>query len=154
MHILSPETGNCPSWISGRESVTVKIFHDQSPRKNVAYPMGAEPATSWSPVGTILRYPASRSVGIKRFGLPAWMHSLVRTVVVRVCNTGPSTTLQFKYSSICINAVFWSCIKYVSENCVPLRHQKMRLRAIRAEQPDKPYNLIGSYMYTDVIFSI
>ena len=36
MHILSPETDNCPSWISGRERTTVELFHDQSPRKNVA----------------------------------------------------------------------------------------------------------------------
>ena len=36
MHILSPETDNCPSWISGRERMTVQIFHSQSPRKNVA----------------------------------------------------------------------------------------------------------------------
>ena len=36
VHILSPETDNCPSWISGRERMIVEIFHDQSPRKNVA----------------------------------------------------------------------------------------------------------------------
>ena len=29
MHILSPETDNCPSWISGRERMTVEnIFHN------------------------------------------------------------------------------------------------------------------------------
>ena len=47
--ILSPETDNCPSWISGRERM--KIFHDQFPQKNVAYLEGVEPVTSWSPVG-------------------------------------------------------------------------------------------------------
>ena len=47
VHILSPETDNCPSWISGRERMTV----ENSPRKNVADPAGVEPATSWSPVG-------------------------------------------------------------------------------------------------------
>ena len=31
--------------------MTVDIFHDQSPRKNVAGLGGVEPATSWSPVG-------------------------------------------------------------------------------------------------------
>ena len=49
MHILLPETDNCPSWISRRERMTIeniswsisrewplKIFHDQSPGKNVA----------------------------------------------------------------------------------------------------------------------
>ena len=36
MHILSPETDNCPSWISGRERMTIEIFHDQSLLKNVA----------------------------------------------------------------------------------------------------------------------
>ena len=36
VHILSPETNNCSSSISRREIITVEIFHDQSPRKNVA----------------------------------------------------------------------------------------------------------------------
>ena len=36
MHILSPETDNCPSLISRRERMNVKIFHDKSPRKDVA----------------------------------------------------------------------------------------------------------------------
>ena len=31
--------------------MTVEIFHNQSPRKNVADLGGVEPATSWSPVG-------------------------------------------------------------------------------------------------------
>ena len=37
------------SYISGREWPK-KIFHDQSPQKNVANPVRVEPATSWSPV--------------------------------------------------------------------------------------------------------
>ena len=48
VHILSLETDNCPSWISGRERM--KIFHDVSPRKNVADQAGVKPANSWSPV--------------------------------------------------------------------------------------------------------
>ena len=36
--LLSQETNNCPSWISGRERMTIKIFHDQSPWKNVVRP--------------------------------------------------------------------------------------------------------------------
>ena len=36
VHILSPETDNCPSWIRGRERITVENINDQSPRKNVA----------------------------------------------------------------------------------------------------------------------
>ena len=38
MHILSPETDNFPSWISGRERM-------------LPTSAGIEPATSWSPVG-------------------------------------------------------------------------------------------------------
>ena len=40
VHILSPETANCPSWISGRERMTIEIFHDQISTKNVANPAG------------------------------------------------------------------------------------------------------------------
>ena len=47
MHILSPETDNCPSWISGRERMTEKIFHDQSPWKNVAETQ--QGSNSWPP---------------------------------------------------------------------------------------------------------
>ena len=36
VHILSPETDNYPSWISGRERITVENISYQSPRKNVA----------------------------------------------------------------------------------------------------------------------
>ena len=50
MHILSPETDNCPSWISGRERMIVEnISLIKSPWKNVADPAGVEPATSWPP---------------------------------------------------------------------------------------------------------
>ena len=48
MHILSPETDKCPSWICVRENM--KVFHDQSSQKNVANPAGVEPTTSLSPV--------------------------------------------------------------------------------------------------------
>ena len=40
MHILLLETGNYPSSISRRERITIKIFHDQPPQKNVAGPSG------------------------------------------------------------------------------------------------------------------
>ena len=37
VHILSPETDNCPSWINGRERMTVENYiMIKSPRKNVA----------------------------------------------------------------------------------------------------------------------
>ena len=36
VNILSPETDNCPSWISGRERMTVENIHDQTPWKNIA----------------------------------------------------------------------------------------------------------------------
>ena len=42
VHIISPETDNCPSWISGRERMTK--FQIKSPRKNVAEPVVVEPA--------------------------------------------------------------------------------------------------------------
>ena len=47
-HILSPETDSCPSWISGREKITIECISWS--RKNVADPLGVEPATSWSQV--------------------------------------------------------------------------------------------------------
>ena len=52
MHILSPETGKCPSWISGfRKWMTVENISRSISRKVVVDPVGVEPATSWSPVG-------------------------------------------------------------------------------------------------------
>ena len=50
VHILSPETANCPSWISGREwpcaeNITWSIR--QSSRKNAVDPAGVYPAISW-----------------------------------------------------------------------------------------------------------
>ena len=46
MHILSPETYNYPSGISGRERMTVEIFRDQSSRKDTADLAGIQLATS------------------------------------------------------------------------------------------------------------
>ena len=52
MHILSPETDNCPSWISGRERMTVENISWSISTKECCQPRwGVEPATSWSPVG-------------------------------------------------------------------------------------------------------
>ena len=53
MHILSPETDNCPSWISGRERMTVENISWSISTKECCRPGGGgfEPATSWSPVG-------------------------------------------------------------------------------------------------------
>ena len=44
VHILSPVTDNCPSWISGRETMVVDFFFMKSPRKNVPG-MRIEPVT-------------------------------------------------------------------------------------------------------------
>ena len=51
VHILSPETDNCPYWISGRKRMTIENISWSISRKNVADPAGVEPAASWSPVG-------------------------------------------------------------------------------------------------------
>ena len=49
VHIILPETDNCPSWISGREGMTIENI----PWSNLYERMlaGVEPATSWSTVG-------------------------------------------------------------------------------------------------------
>ena len=51
VHILSPETDNCP-FLNQWKGTTDrrKYFMIKSPRKNVADLAGVEPATSWSPV--------------------------------------------------------------------------------------------------------
>ena len=51
VHILSPETDNCPSWISGRERMTVENISWSISRKNVADLSGVKTTTSWTPVG-------------------------------------------------------------------------------------------------------
>ena len=51
LHILLPETDNCPSWISGRERMTVENISWSVSTKGCCRPSGVEPATSWSSVG-------------------------------------------------------------------------------------------------------
>ena len=56
MHILSPETDNCPSWISGWERMTgendgSKYFMINLHERMLPTSAGVEPATSCSPVG-------------------------------------------------------------------------------------------------------
>ena len=57
MHILSPETDNCPSWISWRERMTVENISWSISTKECCRPRGGgggggvEPAISWSSVG-------------------------------------------------------------------------------------------------------
>ena len=50
VHILSPETDNCPSWISGLERMTVQHISRSISMKECCRPGGVEPVTSWSPV--------------------------------------------------------------------------------------------------------
>ena len=60
MHILSPITDNCPSWISGRERMVVEFFFmTKSPRKNVS-DVRIEPATVCLPGRTRIR-PSKRA---------------------------------------------------------------------------------------------
>ena len=50
VHILLPETDNCPSWISRRKRMTINVLHDRSPQKNVTDLAGIKPTSSWSSV--------------------------------------------------------------------------------------------------------
>ena len=52
VHILSPETDNCPSWISGGERMSVENISWSISTKECCRPRrGVEPAISWSTVG-------------------------------------------------------------------------------------------------------
>ena len=53
VHILSPETDNCPSCISGRERENDrrKYFMINLHERMLPNLAGVEPATYWSPVG-------------------------------------------------------------------------------------------------------
>ena len=64
MHILSPETDNCPSWISGRERMTVenKYFTIYLHERMLPTSAGVEPTTFWSPVRTEPPRSARRSI--------------------------------------------------------------------------------------------
>ena len=69
MHILSPETDNCPSWISGHsfarnwqlpflnqrkgDNDRRKHFMINLHERMLPTSVGVEPATSWSPVGRV-----------------------------------------------------------------------------------------------------
>ena len=51
VHILLSETDNCPSWISGRERMTLENISWSISTKECCRPrQGFEPATAWSPV--------------------------------------------------------------------------------------------------------
>ena len=50
VHILLPETDNCPSWISGRERMTVENISWSNLHERMLPTQGVEPTTSWSPV--------------------------------------------------------------------------------------------------------
>ena len=57
VHILSPETDNCPSWINGRQNDWRKYSRANLHAKMMPDPAGIETATSWSPVvGQTLPY--------------------------------------------------------------------------------------------------
>ena len=49
VHILLPETDNCPSWISGRKRMTTENISWSISMADVANLAKVEPATSWSP---------------------------------------------------------------------------------------------------------
>ena len=50
VHILSPETENCPSWISWGERMTKENISWSTSIKECCWPGRVEPTTSWSPV--------------------------------------------------------------------------------------------------------
>ena len=70
VHILSPETDNCPFWIWEREGMTVQNISWQSSRKNVAVPDG-----DWTCDILILD---TRSINISA-GTVEKRHSLTKT---------------------------------------------------------------------------
>ena len=51
IHILSPETDNCPFWVSWRERMMAENTSWSISTKECCLPQWVEPATSWSPVG-------------------------------------------------------------------------------------------------------
>ena len=79
MHILSPVTDNCPSWISDRERKVVEFFfRTKSLRKNVP-DVRTEPATVCLPGRTRIRpskraRPQSHSKAWNNWGLPPQKH--------------------------------------------------------------------------------
>ena len=70
MHILSPETDNCPSWISGRERMTVENISWSISTKECCRPRrGLNP----------------RPPGLQSDGASNWATEAIRVCVVSVC---------------------------------------------------------------------
>ena len=71
MHILSPVTDNCFSWINGRERIENdhrKYFTINLHKRILPTSAGVEPMTSWSPVG--------RRIQLSHWGRP---------ILIRLC---------------------------------------------------------------------
>ena len=92
VHILSPETDNCPSWISGRERMTVENISWSISTKECCRPrrglnprppgLQSDGASNWATEATMWRYPRichnhkaqpSRATKRKKWG-EKWRH--------------------------------------------------------------------------------
>ena len=98
-----------------------KIFHDQSPWKDVAIPAGVKPATSWSPVGR----PSNWAT---KAGRPPWISRRGR-MTVEMINLHDSYVAELRFKLVtCGSAIrhatnymytMESCLEWATENLIP-----------------------------------
>ena len=91
VHILSPETDKCPSWISGRETMTVENISWSISTKECCRPrVGIESVTSWSPVGR--RIQLSHRGRRTRWGNKVGKHAFIAWVLLQIIIFGGTCT--------------------------------------------------------------
>ena len=81
VHILLPETDNCPTWISGRERMTVEnhiIIDNQSSLKNVADTAGLGGGGRWT---CNLLITSGTNIQLSNQGRLLW-HYLIHSIIV------------------------------------------------------------------------
>ena len=97
MHILSPETDNCPSWISGRERMTLENISWSISTKECCRPRrGLNP----------------RPPGLQSDGAPNWATEAGLTVLLL---SPLSLTLVLLNWEHCLAFIMWICIKSLDQ---------------------------------------
>ena len=109
MHIHSPETDNCLSWISGRERMTAeKILTINLHKRMLPTSARVEPATSWSPVGWRIQ--------LSHQGRLSWGGQIVNWLAISNRSPQYLCTYQVRWKSIDIFSSYNPKIKI--QTCV------------------------------------
>ena len=110
VHILSPETDNCPSWISGRERMTVENISWSISTKECCRPQG------WGGLNP-------RPPGLQSDGASNWLQGYKLFFLFLLKNIGCGYSLEppqwghsYEYTQSMFWAEIWKISEFLSEN--------------------------------------